>query len=195
MIRKTILALVAALVATIASAQVKSVMDKVPTDSLVNILRPDYIRLDRPIAVKSIVADGDRTIRVRLSSNADLLPLTRKMIATAQDSLRQWLGMPHARLEIMTGKTDLAAQASDDTTTCGMPPHAQPVVRQDEEAGRPLAGRNIALWPSHGRYYEPSLGRWEWQRGRLNTTVEDLLTPSIALPCLITMLENAGAMV
>ncbi len=195
MIRKTILALVAALVATIASAQVKSVMDKVPTDSLVNILRPDYIRLDRPIAVKSIVADGDRTIRVRLSSNADLLPLTRKMIATAQDSLRQWLGMPHARLEIMTGKTDLAAQASDDTTTCGMPPHAQPVVRQDEEAGRPLAGRNIALWPSHGRYYEPSLGRWEWQRGRLNTTVEDLLTPSIALPFLIPMLENAGAMV
>lgn len=58
-----------------------------------------------------------------------------------------------------------------------------------------LSGRNIALWASHGRYYEQSLGRWEWQRPCLFQTVEDLFSASFVLPYLVPMLENAGAYV
>ena len=58
-----------------------------------------------------------------------------------------------------------------------------------------LSGRHIALWQSHGRYYEPSTERWEWQRAPLHTTVEDMYTQSYVLPFLIPMLENAGAYV
>ncbi len=58
-----------------------------------------------------------------------------------------------------------------------------------------LSGRNIALWQSHGRYYEEKLQRWEWQRATLFQTVEDLYTQSYVLPFLIPMLENAGAYV
>lgn len=58
-----------------------------------------------------------------------------------------------------------------------------------------LTGRNIALWQSHGYYYEQSLQRWEWQRACLFQTVEDLFTQSFVLPFLIPMLENAGAYV
>jgi N-acetylmuramoyl-L-alanine amidase len=58
-----------------------------------------------------------------------------------------------------------------------------------------LAGRHIALWPSHGWYYEHSLGRWEWQRARVFQTVEDLLPMSFVVPYLAPMLEQAGARV
>ncbi len=58
-----------------------------------------------------------------------------------------------------------------------------------------LSGRYVALWQSHGRYYEESTRRWEWQRAPLFTTVEDMYTQSYVLPFLIPMLENAGAYV
>ena len=56
-----------------------------------------------------------------------------------------------------------------------------------------LQNRHIAMWQSHGRYYEPKLDRWEWQRARIFQTVEDLYTQSYVLPFLVPMLENAGA--
>lgn len=58
-----------------------------------------------------------------------------------------------------------------------------------------LCGNVIALWQSHGWYFEPKVNRWEWQRARLNQTVEDLYTQSFVVPFLMPMLENAGAYV
>ncbi len=56
-----------------------------------------------------------------------------------------------------------------------------------------LENANIALWNSHGWYYETKLDRWEWQRARLFTTIEDILPTSLVLPFITPMLENAGA--
>ena len=56
-----------------------------------------------------------------------------------------------------------------------------------------LQNNHIALWQSHGWYYEQKLGRWEWQRARIFQTVEDLYTQSYVIPFLVPMLENAGA--
>ena len=56
-----------------------------------------------------------------------------------------------------------------------------------------LTNRHIAIWQSHGYYYEQKLARWEWQRARIFQTVEDLYTQSFVLPYLAPMLENAGA--
>ncbi|MDR0421774.1 MAG: xanthan lyase [Proteiniphilum sp.] len=61
--------------------------------------------------------------------------------------------------------------------------------------GRGMKNNSIALWQSHGWYYEQKLSRWEWQRARLFQTVEDLYTQSYVLPFLVPMLENAGARV
>ena len=58
-----------------------------------------------------------------------------------------------------------------------------------------LSGRNIALWQSHGRYFDEGSGRWKWQRAPLHRTVEDMYTQSYVIPFLIPMLENAGAYV
>ena len=70
-----------------------------------------------------------------------------------------------------------------------------PLVRTDENWPRGLSGRHIALWQSHGRYYEAKTERWEWQRAPTFRTVEDMYTQSYVLPFLIPMLENAGAYV
>ncbi|MGE0020137.1 MAG: fibronectin type III domain-containing protein [Draconibacterium sp.] len=56
-----------------------------------------------------------------------------------------------------------------------------------------LNGRHIALWHSHGWYYENTLDRWEWQRARVFQTVEDIWTMSFVVPYIAVMLENAGA--
>jgi len=58
-----------------------------------------------------------------------------------------------------------------------------------------LQDKHLAIWQSHGYYYEQKLLRWEWQRARIFQTVEDLYTQSYVLPFLVPMLENAGAIV
>lgn len=58
-----------------------------------------------------------------------------------------------------------------------------------------MDGRHIALWQSHGRYYDAANEKWEWQRPCLFQTVEDMFTQGFVLPYLVPMLENAGAYV
>lgn len=65
----------------------------------------------------------------------------------------------------------------------------------DPEAPKGLDGKNIALWQSHGRYYDANEDRWTWQRARLMGTVEDLFPQAFVTPYLMPMLENAGAYV
>ena len=71
-----------------------------------------------------------------------------------------------------------------------------PIITRLSAPYKPVNGlqnRHIALWQSHGYYYEQKLARWEWQRARIFQTVEDLYTQSYVLPYLVPMLENAGA--
>lgn len=56
-----------------------------------------------------------------------------------------------------------------------------------------LAGRHIALWASHGRYFSSGAEGWKWQRVNLFGTNEDLFTQTFVVPYLIPMLERAGA--
>ena len=56
-----------------------------------------------------------------------------------------------------------------------------------------LQGRHLAVWNSHGRYYNQIEGAWIWQRARLMGIVEDMHTTDYVLSYLLPMLENAGA--
>ncbi len=60
---------------------------------------------------------------------------------------------------------------------------------------RGLAGRHVAVWPSHGWYFEPRRAAWKWQRANLFTTLEDVLPYAFVQPYLAPMLERAGAVV
>ena len=56
-----------------------------------------------------------------------------------------------------------------------------------------LEGKHIALWQSHGRYYDQTEEKWSWQRPCLFQTCEDMFTQGFVIPYLVPMLENAGA--
>lgn len=56
-----------------------------------------------------------------------------------------------------------------------------------------LSDNHLAVWHSHGWYYNNETDRWEWMRPRLFQTVEDLLPMSFTIPYLFPMLENSGA--
>jgi len=58
-----------------------------------------------------------------------------------------------------------------------------------------LQGRHIALWQSHGRFFDNGAEVWSWQRSPNWRTTEDLYTQSYVIPFLIPMLERAGAYV
>ncbi len=77
------------------------------------------------------------------------------------------------------------------------PSGRKPLVREIGQEIYPegLSGKNIAVWQSHGRYFDESAERWIWQRPCLFQTVEDMFTQSFVLPYLVPMLENAGAYV
>jgi N-acetylmuramoyl-L-alanine amidase len=56
-----------------------------------------------------------------------------------------------------------------------------------------LSGCHLAIWPSHGCYYNQAADRWQWQRARLWGTVEDIFPWTLTTQYLVPMLENAGA--
>ena len=62
------------------------------------------------------------------------------------------------------------------------------------EMGCNLHGQHIALWPSHGIYYNRDEDRWKLQRATMWSTVEDMYTTSYAEQ-VSRMLERAGATV
>ena len=69
----------------------------------------------------------------------------------------------------------------------------EPWVRNESSPYSPTHGlqnRHIALWASHGRYYDATKGEWKWQRPKLFGTTEDLFTPTIVIPYLIPINET-----
>ena len=68
-----------------------------------------------------------------------------------------------------------------------------PLVSGDFQWRLGLSGRHIAIWQSHGRYWDDDNSCWDWQRSPTHRTLEDIYTQSYVLPFLMPMLENAGA--
>lgn len=63
----------------------------------------------------------------------------------------------------------------------------------DFTTDKALWGNTIALWHSHGLYFNNREQSWMWQRAPVMTSVEDKLTLSYVVQYLLPMLENAGA--
>ena len=152
------------------------------------------------VDVKSVAINTKkRVITVKLSENGAYIPFTSSRLADMKSDIRKALGANYSRYEVnITAKN----KNLDRLVLFGKKKNVGPteqtpfVVREGREpASSGLDGKNIALWQSHGWYFEQNLNRWEWQRARMFGTVEDLYTQSYVLPFLIPMLENAGAYV
>ncbi|MHB9055041.1 MAG: golvesin C-terminal-like domain-containing protein [Paludibacteraceae bacterium] len=96
--------------------------------------------------------------------------------------------------ELIPGYFRKSGKASFSRFT--VPPSSYPLKRNLSQPYRITEGlqnRHLAIWQSHGKYYNQSRQEWMWQRPVVFQTVEDLYTQSYVLPFLVPMLENAGA--
>ena len=102
----------------------------------------------------------------------------RELFEYIPNALREsYVGSDPARIRNQAPRPPLVRRLSQDDFTAGLP------------------GNHLALWHSHGYYFDTGRNRWQWQRARLFGTVEDLLPMGWMQLFLAPMLENAGAIV
>ncbi|WP_298649302.1 xanthan lyase, partial [uncultured Proteiniphilum sp.] len=174
--------------------------------SLTNIYKEVMLRPGR-VTVDSI-AINERKKSVELHTNLALsyLPMRENTVLHIYDSVRYHLSPEQKKYQVSVFSDgqeishlvpNFFRNKQKDKNRMIAPRVKKPLVSNNSSpAGdfeKGLQNNHIALWQSHGWYYEQKLGRWEWQRARIFQTVEDLYTQSYVLPFLVPMLENAGA--
>ncbi|MBP1618029.1 MAG: hypothetical protein H6Q14_1856 [Bacteroidetes bacterium] len=179
-------------------------LKKVMSDSLTMYIRK---QIAGKTTVKSIVADaGKKQLTVTVDENLAYLPFTDKLVSQIETCVRNLLqdSLKKYRLTLISDGQPISelipnvyrSGKKDQSRIFNNKANKVPLVRRESQPFQirdGLSGRHIALWPSHGWYYEQKLARWEWQRARMFQTVEDLFPMSFVVPYLVPMLENAGA--
>ena len=150
------------------------------------------------------VAIHKGTLRITTSIGLSYYPFREDNLRALYDSVRQALPSKYRKkpIEIITDGNrieefiPLAYRSKHKGykrfTNTSTHPLIEPLSRINSPS-EGLAGRHIALWQSHGRYFKQEESIWKWQRPQLWQTCEDLFTQSFVLPYLVPMLENAGA--
>ena len=146
---------------------------------------------------KVLISSANKTVNVDLNETFSYLPLSDEYVSDLKSDILNALGAKYKKYQVnltvdgnnisrysvkLKGKSDKKDRF---------------VTRLDNPVNvtKGLDNDIIAIWQSHGWYFEPKLNRWEWQRARIFQTVEDLYTQSYVMPFLMPMLENAGAYV
>jgi N-acetylmuramoyl-L-alanine amidase len=140
------------------------------------------------VRVKSMRISGNN---VTLNTNATLKDVrwTPDNIAEIKRKVSLWtLGHENGKVTIYSGKTDIESLV----TSCAKTKLSNAKCAISNGGYCDLTERNIALWPSHGLYYNRDRDEWIWQRATLWTTVEDLYSQEY-VRLVKSMLENAGA--
>ena len=164
----------------------------------VNRNKPSYLAVGTIKVEKTSVNDSEKRITVDFNENLGYLPFSRQYlndlkneifrITDGFDGYELILTIEGRNAEDFLNDTKLAYTShSDDKFVYSLDGFAHP------EKG--LDGKIIAMWQSHGWYFNQDANRWQWQRARIFETVEDLYTQSYVMPFLMPMLENAGAYV
>ncbi len=160
------------------------ILTKSQEETLVGILRGKNFISSDPLRIVSVSKSG-KTLNVTFTKTVETTLIDSAKIQQMRDSIRHWKNL-RANFYIGLNGKNITTYAPKQHNFSGT---TIPLVRREGN----LAGRNIALWNSHGKYYSIDEERWKWQRARLFTTVEDLLTASFTVEFLAPMLENAGA--
>ena len=153
-----------------------------------------------PVKVKEVSVNAKtKTITVSCNENATYIPFDAASLESLKTDLRKAFGSKYAgyKIKVIAGDRNFEELVLFAPKKLTSPKKRSPFVTSLSRNAAPLGldGSNIAIWQSHGWYFEPKLNRWEWQRARIFQTVEDLYTQSYVMPFLMPMLENAGAYV
>ena len=149
------------------------------------------------INIDSVAVEG-KTLLLFANMNCSYIPFREENVKEIYKGVGALLPQEYAnhKLQIITDKHAIEKLQRGAAPKSLRRREESPLVTRLSVPYSPkygLQNRHIALWQSHGYYYEPKLTRWEWQRARIFQTVEDLYTQSFVLPYLVPMLENAGA--
>ncbi len=154
------------------------------------------------------ILNDKQVIQLYFSTPVSYIPLREPLINSLEKSVKKLLGRRFRNydLSLVSNGRELSSLVpnlmreilpSDEGRQGVISPGRVPLVsRIDNEVPKfGLYNNNIALWDSHGWFFDSKQDRWKWQRARLFGTVEDMLPMSFVLPYLIPMLENSGALV
>lgn len=148
-----------------------------------------------------------KSITLHTNLSLSYLPMTDNLVVQITNEIRKRLpqDIQRYRLNILSDNTNIEnlvpnfirTRQKEDSyrqfRNKGHKPLICNISKPRHDIDRGLQNNHIAMWQSHGWYYEQKLARWEWQRARIFQTVEDLYTQSYVLPFLVPMLERAGA--
>ena len=135
------------------------------------------------VRVKNLRVNGNN-VSVRTNSVLRDVRWTPENIAQLKRKVSMWvLGHEKGQVTIQAVNTDIETLV----TECARSAHNNKAPQECD-----LTDRNIALYPSHGLYYNRDRDEWIWQRATLWTTVEDLYSQEY-VKLIRKMLENAGA--
>ncbi|MEA2077522.1 MAG: hypothetical protein U9O95_05840, partial [Candidatus Marinimicrobia bacterium] len=167
------------------------------------------VEMVRHARMDTLILDKEnKTLDIYFNRYFAYRPLREENVKTMYEFFRGKLGTSYEKYEMTLYSTDVPIQTlipnyyiEDQNNRIVNklpvdPKPIEPIVRNNSKPFVPskgLYGRHIALWNSHGWYYENSLHRWEWQRARNFQVVEDIYPTSYVLQYLVPMLENAGA--
>lgn len=177
------------------AAQSSPIQDKIQNVIMASV--PKSMGIGKVRVSKVEIEPTSKTIKVDLKENYSYLPITKESVEDLKEKITETIGDEFKNYDL---KLTIEGQDINDFV-----PSVNHKSRSKErfithvapnnEFPKGLDGNIIAMWQSHGWYFESKLNRWEWQRARIFQTVEDLYTQSYVLPFLIPMLENAGAYV
>lgn len=205
MIRKTLYILllsVAVFISSVTYAQNFSADTRQDVaDVLTRIVKREV--LGGSVKVDRMKAAGDK-LEIYASIGLSYYPFREDNVKAMYDSVRMTLPTKYAdyRISIITDRHRIEEfvptyyRSSTKDVVRFVNRSEKPLVKPLSTLNAPtqgLAGRHVAMWQSHGRYFDQGENVWRWQRSRLWETVEDLFTQSFVLPYLVPMLENAGA--
>ena len=157
---------------------------------------PEHMGIGK-LRANEIALSGD-SIKVDLSENFGDVPFTRESIDQLKSDIKSALGDEggERQVYITIAGNDIENYFSSFENSYSRKHNAFVTpVDANSRYSKGLSGNIVAVWPSHGWYFEPLLNRWEWQRARMFHTVEDMYTHSYMIPFIMPMLENAGAYV
>lgn len=181
----------------------KNVLDTI--ESRLNEAARKEVSIGR-VRIDSVAINSkNKTLQLFANMNCAYIPFREKNVADLYQTVRRLLPESFSRfkVEVFTHGRKIEEwipqafrSKADKKAKRFHPAGKTPLKREADAIHTPTNGlynRHIAMWQSHGFYYEAKLDRWEWQRARIFQTVEDLYTQSYVLPYLVPMLENAGA--
>lgn len=175
--------------------------------SLSNIYQETLLRPGKVTVDSIAIINRKKVIELHTNLALSYLPMREQTVQLIYDSVRIYLPTKYKKyeLKLFTDKQDIRQlvpniyrnRIEKDKNRIYSNKVKTPLVKNISSPVQSfpegLNNNHIAMWQSHGWYYEQKLGRWEWQRARIFQTVEDIYTQSYVLPFLVPMLENAGA--